>query len=514
MKESVDRPYYFLIFIIILIILFFHVWKLNSVPQGYFWDETSRGYNAYHLLQNGTDEYGRRYPLFFEGLGDFTSPIYYYAMAIVFKYLGISEFNIRFTSFLFYFSALIIAYLLINKIFRNKIINIYLLLSFGFLPWFFIVSRFGVEIITWLSLTMLFVYFLYLTFHDENNKRKNLFSLACGICLGALLYTYQPSRLLTFIFFFSLLLLYLRKKSMHQIGLVSGGFTAFLIPFLSYTLTSPGQISKRFREITYLYDSSTTIIEKIQIFLENLSSYFDFNFLILRGDPLLRHSSGYSGELLISVYLLLIVFIIALIIKKLRPNTFITFCILQIIFMAAGSSLVNDRYQANRTLVSGLFIIILSCYAFDYILKTASNKLKNVLVGLIFFITIWQSIEYINHYFTVYPYLSTKWFGSYGLEQALDTAVSYSLKKVIVYSTKSQNYIHVKFYKALSNKFNNMNIEFTNLPLNEREKVCIIYIPNIDEYEEPLTLNQYIDLSQTDWFVKLICHNDVVKNLL
>ena len=134
--------YVLVIALLLAIILFTHLYQLAQIPMGLYLDETSIGYNAALIAQSGKDEYGFAWPIYFKAFDDSKSPIYIYANALLFYVFGISELNLRLTSFLFFASGLICAFIFVGKVFpKNRLVQIYLLITFGFLPHFFTFSR-------------------------------------------------------------------------------------------------------------------------------------------------------------------------------------------------------------------------------------------------------------------------------------------------------------------------------------------------------------------------------------
>lgn len=98
----------FLLIIILLVVSIAssRIYKLDSVPAGLFFDESSIGYNAITILRLGQDEHGVRYPIYFKSVGDYKNPLYIYAVAIIFSMFGASEFTLRLTSVIFFGVAL------------------------------------------------------------------------------------------------------------------------------------------------------------------------------------------------------------------------------------------------------------------------------------------------------------------------------------------------------------------------------------------------------------------------
>lgn len=85
-----------------LLILFLHVFRIDSLPMGLYLDETSIGINAAAIAQTVADEHGVRWPTYFKAFGENKNPIYVYAAALLFKLFGVSELNLRLTSAIFF----------------------------------------------------------------------------------------------------------------------------------------------------------------------------------------------------------------------------------------------------------------------------------------------------------------------------------------------------------------------------------------------------------------------------
>src|SRR5260221_9642839 len=102
-KNNIKLLDFFCWVLLVVIIVFFHVWKLSELPRGLYADETSIGINAASISQHGYDQYGAAWPVFFKAFGEYKNPLYIYATAGIFKFFGISEFNLRVTSALFFF---------------------------------------------------------------------------------------------------------------------------------------------------------------------------------------------------------------------------------------------------------------------------------------------------------------------------------------------------------------------------------------------------------------------------
>lgn len=98
--------------LILSITAFLRVYRLGKVPSGFFADEAAIGYNAYTILNQGKDEYGQPFPIFFRSFGDFKHPIQIYSTVPQIAILGLNETSVRLTSVLYGVATIIFLYLL------------------------------------------------------------------------------------------------------------------------------------------------------------------------------------------------------------------------------------------------------------------------------------------------------------------------------------------------------------------------------------------------------------------
>ena len=86
------RSTYILIIILGLAFLL-RVIFLGTIPNGFYCDEASNGYDAYSILQTGRERYGELLSLFLKGLGnDYRESIYVFLTLPFIKFFGLNEF--------------------------------------------------------------------------------------------------------------------------------------------------------------------------------------------------------------------------------------------------------------------------------------------------------------------------------------------------------------------------------------------------------------------------------------
>lgn len=130
-----------LIIIIFFIALFLRTYALSSIPVGLHGDEVSIGYNAYSLLKTARDQDGNFLPLSFDQFGNFRAPGYQYIAVPFIALLDLNALSVRLPAAIFGSLTILVFYLFLVELFRNK--NIALIGSFllAILPWHINISR-------------------------------------------------------------------------------------------------------------------------------------------------------------------------------------------------------------------------------------------------------------------------------------------------------------------------------------------------------------------------------------
>ncbi|MBM2821036.1 MAG: hypothetical protein HW405_796 [Candidatus Berkelbacteria bacterium] len=478
LKNRKIIKYFWLVSFIVLFggVSFFHLWRLTIMPDGYYVDETSIGYNAALISQTGKDEHNQSFPVFFKAFGEYKNPLYIYTTAVIFKVFGISELNLRLTSFIFYMGFLAGLYFLSETIFKKKIITLFAIFAAGFLPWFFSISRISFEVISQLTVFIFALYFAYKTYETEIKKDNFLYPILTGFSGGLTVYTYTTSRFFAFVYIGLLLLVYLKKENWQKHLLAASGFLLSIIPYIYFSFQYPGALTDRFRYITFLYDASLTGFEKISLFFKYYLTYFDLNFLLFKGDPNIRHHPGDVGMIFFIVFFLSIIGLlygIYLIIKK--KNRFWLFIFLNLILAPAAAALTVE-YESLRSLFMGFYVLLFACLGFTFLLKFF---LRNNLLPLILIIFIFLSLEsylFLEKYFVVYPKITTHAFEGSGFKDSLTASIKFNPNQIIV-STKGNNY--------------STNLGFYSLLLPNKDNIPIQIGANIAQKNQCLMINSW-----------------------
>jgi len=377
-------------------------WQFGKIPVSLYWDEAAIGLDARSLLTTGKDLNGQSWlqPIFIS-YGDYKAPGYIWLTTLLGKFLSVSELTVRLPSLL---ASLGVAWLLF------KWLGSFVAISYLIMPWSIHFSRIGFE--SHLSLFWL-VLAVYLVI------RKKLIFAGLAVILG--IYTYVSLRFLAPCLFIITFLLYSRTKfKQFIIGLALIGLSIIILVKSPYYAASQQYRLSNDNLIT----STERKPERLKKFLINYSAYFDPQFLLISGDPNLRHHSGFGGELLLVQGILLLAGLVALLNYQRKE----TWLILSWLFLSPiVAALVNETPHASRAiylLVPLAWLIGLGWSRFKH--------LSALIIGLLLLINL---SVYLHDYFVHYPDRSAlAWIKPYK-DAALQSYDKYPV------------YINPKFYK-------------------------------------------------------------------
>ncbi|MCL5090495.1 MAG: glycosyltransferase family 39 protein, partial [Patescibacteria group bacterium] len=193
----------FLIFILIIAV-FFRLYKLSSIPAGFFCDEASIGYNAYSILNSGKDEYGVPFPIFFQSLGDYKSPLAIYLTIPFIKFFGLNEFSTRLTSVLAGLTMVAVMYFVGKELSMgdSKLSGLLVAFVTATMPWLIHYSRVGFEYTLY---CVFFVSSVYLFLKAQHYKK---YIIPAFVLAAITMYTYQSAKLLIPVLIIGVIVIY------------------------------------------------------------------------------------------------------------------------------------------------------------------------------------------------------------------------------------------------------------------------------------------------------------------
>jgi len=174
------------IIVILVLACFLRLWRLDKFPPGFTPDEAAQGYTAYSILKTGKDEWGKQWPLNFRSFGDFKPPLQTYLMIPSIAVFGLNKFAVRFPNAALGILAILGVFLLVKKLFANKLIAVISSMLLAFSPWHIMLSRGAFEA----NLTVFFISFgIYFLLKNQQ--------FLAALFLGLNMFSYHSAKILT-----------------------------------------------------------------------------------------------------------------------------------------------------------------------------------------------------------------------------------------------------------------------------------------------------------------------------
>lgn len=453
-----------LLFAIVIIAALLRFFQLGVSPPSLDWDEASLGYNAYSILQTGADEYGNKFPSFFRSFGDYKPPLYVYLTVPVVKALGLNEFSTRFISAFFGTLTVLVAYFLVNELFKNKKLALVSSFLLAISPWHLQFSRAAFE-----ANLALFFYISAILFFIKGYKNSRSFIISF-ILFGLAIYSYHSLRLivpafLLGIFIFMKSELYKRKSQFLFPFIVLG---VMLIPILlnsitnlsrfsSVTVLTPaGTLDHSITQLAYDKERGDMLGEilhnrRVVYFLTVAKGYLDHyspNFLFITGDGVPRHHPVDFGML----YLFELPFIIIGIFQLARQKGIGRFTIFWMFAIAPlASAITTGTPHPVRALT---FLPTLEIFAalgaLSFVDWSRRFQFRKVIFTLAILVCALNIIYYFHQYYVHTP-IETSESWQYGSKELFLTLAKMdkNYDKVIVTYKYDQPYIFYLFYNKI-----------------------------------------------------------------
>lgn len=347
-----DKKIFFII--LVFIGIFLRIYKINEIPAGFFIDEVTIAVDAKSIAQNGTDEYGRRFPFYFEALSDFRLPGYVYPTALAFKLLGPTLLTVKLVALI---SSIISIFLLgyFTKLLfpKKEILAFIAMAAIAISPFHIHFSRIGYE--TMLASTFILLYFISLL---QLLRKPSLFWTVLGsssIIISA--WTYPSSKLMLVILMGILLLMGVAKITFGQNRKNMILFSLFFLGICIITFI-PGILNPVAdkRSLNYIKEGTNgtlwgVLTTKPMLLLSSWLYMFDFQFLFKKGDLFaFRHGTKEQG-IFLSIFLVPFILGLVSLIKKYSSKSFsIPFLIILTVVIGIPSALTSNTPYGTRIL--------------------------------------------------------------------------------------------------------------------------------------------------------------------
>ena len=470
-----------LLLVISICVVFLYFAGVPKNPPGFFIDEASIAYNAHTIALQGIDEHGQNFPLYFRAFGEFKSPVYVYALAVVFRVTGPSILAARMLSAIFGLTAALLLGLLAFRISRRRITAFIIFISAALTPWLFEVSRLVFEVTLLPAVLVLFL----LCLHRASKQKGWSWRTAAvlGVLLGLMVYSYSAARLLAPLFALGLVFFVTRQR-WRAVVLTWFIFALTLAPLASFSIRHPGALAERFKYVTFVKptDSRSDIVVR---FLKNYARDFSPRSWLITGDPEPRHHLPGMGSLLAGV-VILDALGLALVLLRLRREAWWRFVLYGLLVSPIPASLTLDHFHTLRLIAMPVFLLVLGVPAIEFLygersttrgIAAHNGDLRNsrsvegeddrpwqgarqALLAVVVGLTLVQGAIFQWQFHTASPRVDA--FDSY-YPQVLDEALAQSERPIYLLDKNPAAYMYAFWYATLSglnlNTFQRANID-------------------------------------------------------
>ncbi|KKQ95768.1 MAG: hypothetical protein UV74_C0013G0375 [Candidatus Woesebacteria bacterium GW2011_GWB1_43_14] len=445
--------------LIIFIASFLRLWRLDQVPVSLFGDELDVGYHAYSIFKTGKDYMGNPWPLHFQSLAEWRTPLYLYSTVPTVALFGVSPWGVRLPAAIFGILGVYIFFFLLKELTKNEKLSLIGTAVLAFSPWHIQYSRSAFEVTQLLFFLLLG---MLLFFKSFNNGKWLWLSM---VSFALMPWVYSTAKLFTPLILVFLFLVWRKKLfGLPKKYLIRGAVALLIfgVPIAYSTIFGGG--SQRFGYISVFTNPTTeaevgtsrqldarmrgelgeglhpTFIDRAfhnkftfwgSNIVNNYFESFSADFLFNVGDPNLRHSINgmglfYKIEIVAFFVGLIYFFSRNKIDKKIR-----LLVLYWIIIGVLPASITRDGgHHATRLIVILPPMVILIAYGIH-------NFNKYVLLSY-FFLFIACFIFYQHSFWVHNPWGSERWWHA-GFRESVQSIkeIENGYEKIII-STSSE----------------------------------------------------------------------------
>lgn len=366
------------------------VLALPHNPPCCFPDEPSTAYNAWTIAEHGRDEYGARFPLYFQAFGEFRSPLQIYVMAALFKVFGAHLLLGRYlTRGAMFLTIVLLSWLGYRITGRRSVAVLVGLLGFT-TPQLYEISRLGTE--GPLLLLPLAIFLLVLHRASRRERWTPLTGIALALPLAAAAYTYPTARPMAPLLALGTLLFVTRRR-LPGIATLGVALGALMLPVVLFMRAHPGALSHYASDLSW-YSSSLSIPEVVWQFVKHFAGNVGPKPVLFTGDPNPRHHVDAFGAAFVPMAVLAVGGL-ALVAVRHRRDPWWVYVAFGFLLALVPASLTKDAFHTPRLIAVPFFAVVLCVPALQWVL---AQRRRNLLVGGVVAVTLVQAAIFFGVY--------------------------------------------------------------------------------------------------------------------
>ncbi len=438
-----------LLFAIVLVLgATLYSYRVTRNPAGFFIDESSVAYNAYTISQNGQDEFGNSWPLFFRAFGDYKNPVHVYLLAALFKLTGPSILTARMLGAIACIGSALLLGLLASRISHRRDVGLLVAVSALLTPWLFELSRVAFEVALYpLAVTL----FLLAVQRASTKARWGWLDVGCLTSTLALLtYTYSIGRLLAPLLTLGLLVFATRAR-WSAILRTWAIYTLTLLPMIFFQRRHADALTGRFKLISYITPESS-VAEIAGDFIKHYSANLNPVKLLISGDPNIYQVAHVPGTpALLAVTMLLVLTGAFLVLRHHRDSAWWRFILYGLVAAIVPASLTADYFHMLRLAALPVFLLVLAVPAFAWLCEAGDRRREiRLALMLLVFLTLAQGafFQWQYHKAAGSPWRRHLFDADYP-QKIFDNAVANGARPIYLADAMTTPYIQAYWYATL-----------------------------------------------------------------
>jgi len=448
MAKIIKRFGFVLLGVIILLGSFLRIWHLDKNPVSLFGDELDVGYQAYSILKTGKDYSGNAWPLHFQSLAEWRTPLYLYSAVPTVAAFGISPLGVRLPAAAFGILGIFALYLLVKELTNDEALALVVAGVVAFSPWHIQYSRAAFEATQLLAFLLFGLYFFF------KSLKQGKYLWISGVLLALTPLIYSTAKLfvpLLTIFLFFVWRREILKISKRQLIYAVLAIVLVGVPTVYATFFEGG--TQRFSYISVFSDPtiepevgtarlrdarmrgeageglSPTLFDrffhnKVTFWAETISANFlesySTDFLFINGDPNPRHSIDDMGQFYkieaLALILGLCLFFVRY--KDRKIKAFVAFWLIAGVLPAAITR--DGGNHATRLILTLPPLVFLISYGIVAGVNLLRASLRSVTTLAYFGVWILSFGFYLHTYWAHNPWDSERWWHA-GFKEAIQT---------------------------------------------------------------------------------------------
>jgi 4-amino-4-deoxy-L-arabinose transferase-like glycosyltransferase len=333
---------------------------LSTTPAGLYADEASIGYNAWTIAHFGVDEHGATLPLFFQAFGEWKNPVYVYLLVPFVWLFGLTTAVVRTPAALLGIVTAVALAGFARRATGSRAVALATLAIAGATPWLALDSRVAFEVP---SMVACLAVMLWCLGHAAERPDRRLWFGLAGVALGVAVFAYTVGRLEGALLAAAVVVCFGGWRRLRRLDLFIVAILAAYLLLALWAMRHPGQLTVYFNSISIAagHPPLGTLVGR---FAGNMAAYFGPAFLFVSGDPNLRQSTGFGGELLVATLPLLAIGIVVCIRRWREPLPRLV--LVGLVLAPIAAALTNEGTpHALRDATALPFWIAITAYGVD-----------------------------------------------------------------------------------------------------------------------------------------------------